>query len=159
MKTHKTYTNKINQLESNQVFCFGSNPVGIQGAGAALFCSKRGWCTRDEKMNNCLSKSKKSWGIVTVTYPGKRKSISLEKISDNINKLYKFASSNNDKEFLVAYTGINGRNLNGWSNLDLAWAFTRNEIPNNIIFEEEFYKLIIKFENEKIDEGSRGFIL
>jgi hypothetical protein len=68
----KTYKYKINQLEPNQIFCFGSNPVGIQGAGAALFAVKRGWCTSNEKMNNCLSKCGKAWGIVTVTYPGNK---------------------------------------------------------------------------------------
>ena len=149
----KTYKGKINQLNSNQIFCFGSNPVGIQGAGSAGFASKRGWCSSNEKMNNKLSSSKKSWGIVTITYPGKRKSVSLEKISENIKKLYDYAEKNPDKEFLIAYTGINNRNLNGYSNNDLAWAFTRNEIPNNIVFEEEFYTLIKKHTNKSSDIG------
>lgn len=149
----KTYKGKINQLNSNQIFCFGSNPVGIQGAGSAGFASKRGWCSSNEKMNNKLSSSKKSWGIVTITYPGKRKSVSLEKISENIKKLYDYAEKNPDKEFLIAYTGINNRNLNGYSNNDLAWAFTRNEIPNNIVFEEEFYTLIQKHTKKSSDIG------
>ena len=149
----KTYKGKINQLNSNQIFCFGSNPVGIQGAGSAGFASKRGWCSSNEKMNNKLSSSKKSWGIVTINYPGKRKSVSLEKISENIKKLYDYAEKNPDKEFLIAYTGINNRNLNGYSNNDLAWTFTRNEIPNNIVFEEEFCTLIQKHTKKSSDIG------
>jgi len=138
----KTYTYKINQLEPNQIFCFGSNPVGIQGAGAALFAVKRGWCTSNEKMNNCLSKSGKAWGIVTVSYPGKKKSKTLSEIKDNIKKLYDFATQNTDKEFLIAYTGKSNYNLNGYSNKQLAECFSANYPPSNIVFEEEFSTLL-----------------
>lgn len=154
----KLFKGKINQLKSNQIFCFGSNPIGIQGAGSAGFASKRGWCSPNEKMNNCLSKSKKSWGIVTITRPGAKKSLTIQKISDNINKLYQFAEKNPDKEFLIAYTGIQNRNLNGWTNNDLAWAFVQNPIPKNIVFEEEFYTLIENWLNQKNKEKG-GFLL
>lgn len=138
----KTYKHKINQLEPNQVFCFGSNPAGIQGAGAALFAVKRGWCSSNERMNNCLSKSGKAWGIVTVSYPGKKKSKTLEEITENIKKLYDFALKNPDKEFLIAYTGKSNYNLNGWSNKQLAECFSVVTPPQNIVFEEEFSTLL-----------------
>jgi hypothetical protein len=138
----KTYKYKINQLEPNQIFCFGSNPVGIQGAGAALFVVKRGWCTSNEKMNNCLSKSGKAWGIVTVSYPGKKKSKTLDEIKQNIKKLYDFATQNPDKEFMIAYTGKSNYNLNGYSNKQLAECFSANYPPQNIVFEEEFSTLL-----------------
>lgn len=138
----KTYKGKINQLESNQIFVFGSNPLGIQGAGAALFAVKKNWCLSDEKMDNCLSKSGKAWGLVTVTGPGKKKSKSPEEIKSNILKLYEFAIKNPDKEFLIAYTGIENHNLNGYSNKELAQMFSCFEIPNNIVFEEEFSTLL-----------------
>ena len=138
----RTYKGKINQLQSNQIFCFGSNPVGIQGSGAALFCVKRGWCTSNERMNNCLSKSGKAWGIVTVAYPGGRKSKTPKEISDNIKKLYDYASVNPDLEFLIAYTGTKNFNLNGYSNQQLADMFSTYSIPDNIIFEEEFSTLL-----------------
>jgi hypothetical protein len=138
----KTYKGKINQLQSNQIFCFGSNPVGIQGAGAALFCVKRGWCTSNERMNNTLSKSGKAWGIVTVSYPGRKKSKTLLEIAQNIKKLYDFASENPDKEFLIAYTGKSNYNLNGYSNKKLAECFSTYPIPSNIIFEQEFSTLL-----------------
>jgi hypothetical protein len=138
----KTYKGKINQLEPNQIFVFGSNPIGIQGAGAALFAVKRSWCSSNEKMNNCLSKSGKAWGLVTVTGPGKKKSKSPEEIKNNILKLYEFVTKNPDKEFLIAYTGIQNYNLNGYSNKELAQMFSWFEIPDNIVFEEEFSTLL-----------------
>lgn len=138
----KTYKNKINQLEPNQIFCFGSNPVGIQGAGAALFAVKRGWCQSNEKMNNCLSKSGKAWGIVTVSYPGKKKSKTLDEIKQNIKKLYDFATLYPTKEFMIAYTGKSNYNLNGYSNKQLAECFSANYSPSNIVFEEEFSTLL-----------------
>jgi hypothetical protein len=139
----KTYTGKINQLEPHQIFCFGANPVGIQGAGSALFAVKRGWCSSNEKMNNCLSKSGKAWGIVTVAYPGKKKSKTPEQIIQNINKLYEYALKNTDKEFLIAYTGKSNYNLNGYNNQELADMFSYLDfIPENVIFEEEFSTLL-----------------
>ena len=138
----KTYKGKINKLESNQIFVFGSNPIGRQGAGAALFAFKMGWCSSNEKMNNCLSKSGKAWGLVTVTRPGKKKSKTSDEIKSNILKLYEFAIKNPDKEFLIAYTGIENYNLNGYSNKELAQMFSWFEIPDNIIFEEEFSELL-----------------
>lgn len=137
-----TYKNKINQLEVNQIFVFGSNPVGIQGAGSALFAVKRGWCTSNEKMNNCLSKSGKAYGLVTISFPGKKKSKTLDEISLNVKKLYNYAENNPDKEFLVAYTGKSNYNLNGYSNNQLASCFSRFNIPSNVVFEEEFSTLL-----------------
>ena len=143
----KTYQYKINQLESHQIFVFGSNPVGIQGAGAALFAVKRGWCNSNEKMNNCLSKCGKAWGIVTVSYPGKKKSKTLDEIKANIKKLYDFATLYPTKEFLIAYTGKSNYNLNGYSNKQLAECFDSFKIPSNIIFEEEFSTLLTQSKN------------
>ena len=144
----KTYKGKISQLLENQIFVFGSNPVGINGSlktgkgGAALFALKRGWVSQGERMNNCLSKSGKAWGLVTVTEPGKKKSKTPEQIKQNIFKLYDFAIKNPDKEFLIAYTGLENYNLNGYSNKELADMFCYFEIPENIVFEEEFSTLL-----------------
>jgi len=138
----KTYQYKINQLEPHQIFVFGANPCGIQGKGSALFAVKRGWCSSNEKMNNCLSKSGKAWGLVTISYPGKKKSKTLNEIKENIKKLYDYANSNPDKEFLIAYTGKTNYNLNGYTNKQLAECFSSFKIPDNIVFEEEFSTLL-----------------
>jgi len=144
----KTYQGKIITLEPNQVYAFGSNPVGINGSlrtgkgGAALFALKKGWVKQGEKMNNCLSSCGKAWGIVTVTGPGKKRSKTPEEITNNILKLYKHAVNNPEQEFLIAYTGITTYNLNGYTNKELAKMFSANPIPDNIIFEEEFSTLL-----------------
>jgi hypothetical protein len=146
----KTYSGKINKILDNQVFCFGSNPVGINGnlntgkGGAALFALKSGWVRQGEKMNNCLSISGKAWGIVTVSYPGKKKSKTPQEISSNIKKLYDFAEVNPNMEFLIAYTGLDSYNLNGYKNSEIADMFSTYIIPDNIIFEEEFSTLLKK---------------
>lgn len=144
----RTYEGKINTLNPNQVFVFGSNPVGVNGSirtgkgGAALFALKKGWVRQGEKMNNCLSGSGKAWGLVTVTGPGKKRSKTPEQIKANILKLYQYAEKNPDTEFLIAYTGINNYNLNGYTNRELAEMFSSFGIPGNIIFEKEFSTLL-----------------
>jgi hypothetical protein len=80
--------------------------------------------------------------IVTVSYPGKKKSKTLYEITQNIKKLYEFANLNREKEFLIAYTGKTNVNLNGYSNKQLAECFSANYPPSNIVFEEEFSKLL-----------------
>ena len=144
----KTYKGKIENLEPNQVMVIGSNPLGANGSlrtgkgGSALFVLKKGWVKQGEKMNNCLSSCGKAWGIVTVTGPGKKKSKSPEQIISNILKLYKHALDNTDQEFLIAYTGISGYNVNGYTNNELAKMFSANQIPDNIVFEEKFSTLL-----------------
>lgn len=144
----KTYSGLIKTLSDNQVFVFGSNPVGINGnpskgtGGAALVATNNNWVRQNEKMDNRLSDSGKAWGLTTVSYPGKRRSKSSDEIKEGIRKLYDYAIQNPDKEFLVAYTGT-GTNLNGYSNQELANMFSSFIIPNNIVFEEQFSTLLV----------------
>ncbi|HPQ80031.1 MAG TPA: hypothetical protein PLG47_06225, partial [Candidatus Dojkabacteria bacterium] len=143
----KTYSGLITKLEDNQIFVFGSNPVGINGnpskgtGGAALVATNNNWVKQNEKMDNRLSDSGKAWGLTTVSYPGKRRSKTPEEIKDGIKKLYDYAIKNPRNEFLVAYTGT-GTNLNGYSNKELADMFSSFTIPNNIVFEEQFATLL-----------------
>ena len=137
----KTYKGLIDKLQSNQIFVFGSNTQGRHGKGAALIALK--------KFGAIYGQSKglqgNSWGICTkdltkYIHP----SISTKIIKEQIFDLYKYANNNLDKEFLIAYSG-KGINLNGYTPEEMAFIFGyRIYIPDNIIFEEEFYKLIIK---------------
>jgi hypothetical protein len=147
----KTYKGKINQLESNQIFVFGSNPIGVNGSlktgkgGAALFALKKEWVLQGERMDNCFSKSGKAYGLVTVSGPGKKRSKTPDDIRKNIYKLYEMANKYPEKEFLIAYTGKNNYNLNGYTNWELADMFSYLDfIPKNVIFEEEFSTLLNK---------------
>lgn len=145
--TNRTYEGLINELSENQVFVFGSNPLGINGnpekgtGGAALAANKKGWVKQGEKMDNRLSESGKAWGITTVAAPGKKRSKSPDDIKRGINTLYQYAAAHPEKEFLVAYQGT-GTNLNGYSNQELADMFSSFEIPSNIVFEKEFATLL-----------------
>lgn len=145
----KTYTGYITELKENQVYVFGSNPVGINGnlskgtGGAALFALKSGWIYQGEKLDNCLSRTGKAWGLTTVSYPGKKRSKTEAEIVKGISLLYLHALSNPKKEFLIAYTVSNKPNLNGYTTKEMANMFSMfNPTPDNIVFEYEFSKLL-----------------
>lgn len=144
----KTYKGKIIELKDNQVFVFGSNPLGINGnpsngtGRAALIAHNIAGVKQGERMDNRLSDSGKAWGLTTVTAPGRKRSVSLVDIENNIKKLFIYAKCNPDKEFLIAYRGRESYNLNGYTNFELAVCFSSFMIPDNIIFEEEFSTLL-----------------
>lgn len=144
----KTYKGPILSLEENQIFVFGSNPLGINGnpkkgtGGAALVAYNIAGVKQGEIMDNRLSDSGKAWGIVTVIGPGKKRSRTEDDIRFGIWLMYRYAKKHLDKEFLIAYRGIDNYNNNGYSNKELAEMFNYFPIPENIIFEEQFYTLI-----------------
>lgn len=147
----KTYKGLITSLLDNQVFCFGSNPEGIHGAGAAKVAMKYGavYGTGRGIMGQ-------SYGIVTKNLTpnyyedetGYRykaaglRSVSKGRIAINIFALYLYAQSHPEKEFLIAYTLA--PNLNGYSTEEMAEMFSMVPIPDNIVFNEEFSKLLTK---------------
>ena len=151
-ESHASYRGDIVELLDFQVFVFGSNPVGINGnpekgtGGAALVASSNRWCGQREKIDNRLSDCGKSYGIVTVTYPGKKLSLTEEQIMENISKFYRLAFDDGSKRFLVAYSGKQRfkRSLNGYTADDMArmFAHAHTHIPFNVIFEENFAKLV-----------------
>lgn len=147
-KTYKgrTYKGQLTSLPNNGIFVFGSNPLGINGnpnkgtGGAALSAYKYFGVKQGEKMDNKLSDSGKAYGLTTVNAPKVPKTDN--EIRANILKLYNYARQNPTKDFYIAYTGnANKSNLNGRTNRELAELF-KGEIPNNIIFEEEFNSLV-----------------
>ena len=136
--SRKTYSGMIQSLTPNQVFVFGSNTQGRHGKGAAL--------TAKNKFGAIYGQAEgpqgQSYAIITKdltkrTHPSR----TPEQIKEQIHNLYEYARENPDKEFLVAYSGT-GKNLNAYSNQEMANMFGSEEIPNNIVFEEEFDKLI-----------------
>lgn len=160
MKTYKGSLNK-NNIPKNGIFVFGSNNACINGnpktgkGGAALVAHFEFGVEQDEPMDNCLSKNGKAYGLVTVKAP--KKYLSKEDIKDNIKKLYNFAHENPHKLFYIAYNGENPDyvSLNGKSIRTLANLFYQSGmsvglgIPENIIFEENFYKLVFTNSSEK----------
>lgn len=147
--TYKGLLNRKN-LPENGIFVFGSNPIGINGnprtgrGGSALIAQIEFGVKHGEIMDNCLSKSGKAYGLVTVDAP--KKYISEARIKENIKKLYSYANQNVDKLFFIAYDGLNPDeiSLNGKTRKNLANLFYQSgDIPKNIVFEENFYKLVI----------------
>lgn len=154
----RVYKGSLNRknIPDNGIFVFGSNEVCINGnpkkgtGGAALVAHIEFDVGLNEFMGNCLSKSGKAYGLVTVKAP--KVFISENDIKNNIKKLYEFANNNPDKLFFIAYDGKdpNAVSLNGKSRKTLANLFYQAGmnsgvilmIPENIIFEENFSKLI-----------------
>lgn len=134
----KTYVGKINKLEKNQIFVFGSNTQGIHGRGAAL-CAYRNFGAifgvSSGLTGQCFAIITKD--LTKDIHP----SISKEVIEKQIKNLYDYAKNNKNYEFLIAYSG-NGINLNGYTPKEMAEMFSKHTIPVNIIFEKEFSKLL-----------------
>lgn len=134
----KTYKGLITKLEPNQIFVFGSNTEGRHGAGAALWALKNAGAE--------YGKPKKfqgqSYAIITKDLKSKKHpSVSIDSIIHQIAELYIIARIHDDLEFLIAYSG-KGHNLNGYTSKQMADMFSQDSIPENIIFEEEFSKLV-----------------
>lgn len=137
----RTYRGRLVTLPENGIFVFGSNTEGRHGKGAALdaltyFGAERGVASGPQGQ---------SFAIITKDLRStKHPSVDPCTIAHQIMGLYIYAMQHPEKKFYVAYSG-NGINLNGYSNEDMAKLFAGPnyiEIPENIIFEEEFWKLI-----------------
>lgn len=137
----RTYVGNITDLKPHQIFVFGSNTQGRHGKGAAktareLFGAKYGQASGLQGQSYAIITKD-----LTLPYTLQYKSISENDIKKQIEELYSFAKEHPDKEFFIAYTG-NGVNLNGYSSKEMATMFSSFEIPNNIVFEIEFAKLL-----------------
>lgn len=132
------YEGIIDKLKDNQIFVFGSNTQGRHGKGAAL--------TARYKFGAIYGQAEglqgQSYAIITKDLTKyKHPSRSKEQIIKQIDKLYKFARLNPDKEFLIVYSA-NSINLSGYTPEEMANMFSMSNIPENIIFEKEFNKLL-----------------
>jgi len=159
--TVKTYNGLINELKSNQIFVFGSNPEGRHGAGAAKVANTKFGAIYKQGRGS----QGQSYALVTKNLnPGYiesstgikyeksgEKSVTKNQIEQNIDELYKVALKNPNKEYLIAYTA-NGSNLNGYSPQEMANMFSAFSIPSNIVFEENFAKLLSQSDKEALNE-------
>lgn len=134
----KTYKGLIKKLEPNQIFVFGSNTEGRHGAGTAKLCLNK----YGAKWGQASGLQGQSYGLITTelrTY--KFPSRSPEEVLAEIKKFYNFAKQNPNKEFLVAYTA-DGYNRCGYTSKQLANLFSAVDIPENVVFNEDFAKLM-----------------
>ncbi len=148
----KTYQGKIESLQPNQIFVFGSNPQGRHGAGAAQQAKNKFGAVQLvgrglKNQTYALVTKNLTAGFVEkqtgIKYEkAGEKSLTPEQIESNIKELYNVALQNPDKEFLVAYSVDGKKNLNGYTDQDMANMFSAFPIPNNMVFEKGFSKLL-----------------
>ncbi len=137
-EVRKTYRGNITRLKPNQILVFGSNTEGRHGKGSALVARTRHGAIygQSEGLQG------NSYAIITKDLTTRiHPSRTPEQIIEQIDRLYSFANDNRDKEFFIVYKA-DSTNLNFYTPLDMAGFFKREVIPINIVFEENFYKLI-----------------
>ena len=150
--SRKTYKGLIKHLDKNEIFVFGSNPEGRHGLGAAKFAKDKfgaiygqGHGLQGQSYGLVTKNLKAGYydKVLKITYNKKGpRSITQEQIINNIKELYKTARKLKNKSFYVAYTST-GRYLNGYNSNEMANMFNlAKPIPRNIIFEDNFLKLI-----------------
>lgn len=138
----RTYKGKIKSVKPYQIFVFGSNTEGRHGKGSALFAKQK--CGAIYGQSSGLQGN--SYAIITKDLNKKiHPSISKEFIIEQIFELYEYATSDDGQkyDFIVAYSGTEV-NLNNYTNQEMADMFSFHSIPNNIVFEENFAKLLKK---------------
>jgi len=138
----RTFSGLITELEPNQIFVFGSNPEGRHGKGAAetarrLFGAKYG---------QGYGRQGRSYAIVTkdlrVNKNGGMRSVPLHKIKRQIRYFIQYATEHPELEFFVTMIGSK---LAGYSCEEIASLFIDYNIPNNVIMNEQYARII----NEK----------
>jgi hypothetical protein len=157
----KTYKGDITRLEPHQIFVFGSNTEGRHGMGAALWAKKNAGAIQGQ----AKGRQGQSYAIVTKDLTkGTHPSVPRSEIMAQISFLYGYAFGHYHEEFIIPYKG-EGTNLNSYTPKEMAEMFVDIEItalefaeqtgweypgiPPNLVFEEEFWKLIQEIRTEK----------
>lgn len=160
----KTYTGlvDIKNLKDNEDTVFGSNQDGFHGGGTAgiLYAND----SRAYKKQKIEGKGLRvivgqprgfqtgtegsSYAIQTVTdwklpMDDPARQVPKDEIINQIKNMYDYYTKNPSRNAYVLYT-TQGRNLNGYSPLEMAEMFaSAGPIPSNIIFNDEFSKLMV----------------
>lgn len=133
----RTYKGHITTLDPYEIFVFGANTQGRHGKGAALTAMRFGAI-----YGQSAGLQGQCWAIITKDLTKSRHpSVPQAIIEHQIMKLYVYAEEYWWNDFLVAYQG-KGVNLNGYPPSQMAAMFAAYPIPDNIVFETNFYKLI-----------------
>lgn len=147
----KTYSGRITSLKPNQIFVFGSNEGGSKGnapthgAGNAKLAKDQFGAIQGQSRGI----QGQSYAIVTKKFYDVERSSTPEEITTEIETLYDYARNNPDKEFLVSDYSEN--NLNGYSGQEMANMFANaGPIPSNIVFNQNFNKLITTQSTRKV---------
>jgi len=137
MKTYKGLILKRSDIPDNGIFVFGANTEGRHSKGAALVAYRH----FDAEYRNPQGPQGRSYAIITKDLRKKvHPSIPRFYIESEIRALYKFAERHTHLEFYIAYG--TGKNLNAYSPQEMADMFSKFPIPENVVFNEEFSKLL-----------------
>lgn len=144
---------RISKLESNYVFVFGSNPEGRHGLGAAKqavsFGAKYGkgrglhgqtYALPTKNLCAGYVENLPDGGVIQYDSAGER-SLSVEQIIQNISEFYTCAKDHPHLLFFVAYQAA-GRNLNGYTSLEMFNMFTTFPVPENVYFHSSFRQFL-----------------
>ncbi|AFF28293.1 gp296 [Sphingomonas phage PAU] len=134
----KTYKGDITYLPPRGIFVFGSNTEGRHSKGAALTAK----LMFGAEYGNPVGRQGQSYAIITKDltkcfHP----SVSRIHIENQILDLYDYAIAHPDLLFFVPYKD-NQENLNYYTSKEMADMFSRWKIPDNMVFEESFSKLL-----------------
>jgi hypothetical protein len=122
----------ISELKENEVFVFGSNVLGIHGAGAAKLAYQKFWAVYG-----------KGFGFSGQTFaiPTKDEQIqtlSLEEIKKYVDSFVSFVKDNPEKIFLVTEIGCG---LAGYSPTDVAPLFRECMTIENVYLPKRFLEV------------------
>lgn len=136
-----TYSGEIHSLSPSDYYVCGTNTQGRHGLGGARIAAKNFGAIYGQ----AKGVMGQTYGIITKDLTKKiHPSISKEFIIEQIKELYEFALTKPDSKFYIIYSGV-GKNLNAYTPNEMAQMFACiNDIPNNIVFEENFNGLIEK---------------
>lgn len=137
MKTYKGLILSKFDIPDNGIFVFGANTEGRHSKGAALVAYQY----FDAEYGNPQGPQGRSYAIITKDLRKEiHPSIPRVYIEIQIKDLYIYAQINRDKEFYIAYG--TGPNLNAYPPQEMADMFSCAPIPDNIVFEERFARLL-----------------
>lgn len=137
MKTYKGLILSKFDIPDNGIFVFGANTEGRHSKGAALTARME----FDAEYGNSQGPQGCSYAITTKDLRKRiHPSIPRVYIEIQIKSLYYFAEFHPKLDFYIAY-GVEP-NLNGYSPKEMADMFSSAPIPDNIVFEERFARLL-----------------
>jgi predicted NAD-dependent protein-ADP-ribosyltransferase YbiA (DUF1768 family)/alkylated DNA repair dioxygenase AlkB len=125
----------ITSLKENEVFVFGSNIEGRHGKGAALTAKNK----FGAKYGQAEGLQGQSYAIITKDLNKGERSISLDRIHEQLSEFVGYAEKNPNITFYVTKLGSS---LAGYTELEIKKLFKdiNNEeiIPNNVILPKEY---------------------
>lgn len=138
------FSNSFKDSIENSILVFGSNTEGRHGKGVALE-ARNHWGAIYGQSKGLQGRS---YAIITKDLTkSSHPSISKEYIKSQIKELYSYAVDNPNNLFIIPYTN-HLENLNNYSNYEMAEMFYSKDIPDNILFDNSFFDLILEVDRK-----------